>query len=90
MDYEESVNFLSKDERWSPLSKFTQNVNNLSQNEIIQSLKDAGRYDDLEIQSFTEYGENEIDFIDICITLARANEDKTVEFFVHRKGVVSD
>ena len=78
---------LTKNENWNPLTKFAQKAGVPSRDDITLALKNAGRFDDLVIQSYESLSElNDIEFIDICITLALSIEDKTAEFFVHRRG----
>ena len=78
---------LTKTENWNPLTKFEQKASIPTRDDITLALKNAGRFDNLVIQSHENLSDlNDIDFIDICITLAISNEDKTAEFFVHRRG----
>ena len=78
---------LTKTENWNPLTRFEQKASIPTRDDITIALKNAGRFDNLVIQSHENLSDlNDIDFIDICITLAISNEDKTAEFFVHRRG----
>jgi hypothetical protein len=78
---------LSKTENWNPLTKYIDNASEPTTADITLALKNAGRFDNLVIQSFENQNNlNEVEFIDICITLTVSNEDKTAEFFVHRRG----
>ena len=74
-------------ENWNPLTNFSDKSSNPTRNDIENALKDGGLIDSLIIQSFECLNDlDQIEFIDICITLAISNENKEAEFFVHRKG----
>ena len=73
---------------WIPLKNLERHLANPSEQDVTEALRAGGELDgELVIQSLVPRNKpDQIEYLDVCITLAVSHEDDSAQFYVHLKG----
>lgn len=73
---------------WVPLKDVKRHLANPSERDVTDALRAGGELEgELVIQSLTPQNDpNQIEYLDICITLSISHEDDSARFYVHLRG----
>ena len=73
---------------WMPLENMKKYLDNPSEDDVNNALRAGGELEgEVVIQSLTpQHDLNQIEYLDICITLSISHEDDSARFYVHLRG----
>ncbi len=73
---------------WVPLKDVKRHLANPSERDVTDALRAGGELEgELVIQSLTPQNDpNQVEYLDICITLSISHEDDAARFYVHLRG----